>query len=153
MSEPQIASGQAAVSIPLGINSAKSRALPAILLVEDQELVREAAADILECEGYRVFRAQNAYEAKAAFQRYGEIVQLLITDVVLPGQNGLDLARELRSGSPGLRVLFVSGFDQNTWTRRSHLEGEGMYLKKPFSADSLLRVVKALEAPVETVIV
>lgn len=109
MSEPQIVQGQSAASIPLGINSLKSRALPGILLVEDQELVREVAADILELEGYRVFRAQNAYEAKAAFQRYGGIVQLLITDVVLPGQNGLDLARELRSSSHGLCVLFMSG--------------------------------------------
>jgi len=153
MSEPQIASGQTAPAIPLGINSPKSRALPGILLVEDQELVREVAADILECEGYRVFRAQNAHEAKAIFQRYGGIVQLLITDVVLPGQNGLDLARELRSGSPGLRVLFVSGFAENTWTRRAHVEDEGLYLTKPFSADLLVRAVKALAARLETVIV
>ena len=149
MSEAQIASAQTNPPLPVAVDSPKPRALPGILLVEDQELVREVEADILEGEGYRVFRAQNAHEAKAIFHRYAGIVQLLITDVVLPGQNGLDLARELRSGSQALLVLFVSGFAENTWTRRAHLEGEGLYLKKPFSAESLVRVVKALAARVE----
>lgn len=153
MNETQITPVPTPPPLSPQIHAPKSRALPGILLVEDQELVREVAADILECEGYRVFRAQNACEAKVLFHRYGRIVQLLITDVVLPGQNGLDLARELRSGSQELLVLFVSGFAENTWTRRVHLEGEEHYLKKPFSADSLLRVVKALAARVETVIV
>lgn len=153
MTEIQIPPAQTFLPPALPIDTPKSRTLPGILLVEDQQLVREVAADILESEGYRVFRAQNAYEAKLIFHRYGGIVQLLITDVVLPGQNGLDLARELRSCSQALRVLFVSGFAENTWTRRTHLEGEGLYLTKPFSADSLVQVVRALAAQVEKVIV
>jgi two-component system, cell cycle sensor histidine kinase and response regulator CckA len=109
MSETDIDSASTPLPLPFSIDAAKPRALPVILLVEDEEFVREVVADILEFEGYRVFRARNADEAKAAFHRYGEIVRLLITDVVLPGQNGLDLARELRSDDPSLRVLFVSG--------------------------------------------
>jgi two-component system cell cycle sensor histidine kinase/response regulator CckA len=142
MSEPQITSASTPLPVPLSVNAAKSRALPVILLVEDEEFVREVVADILEFEGYRVFRTRNAQEAKAAFHRYGEIVQLLITDVVLPGQNGLDLARELRSDDPSLRILFVSGFPENAWTRQEHLEGENLYLPKPFSAESLMQAVR-----------
>jgi len=142
MSETQTALAQSIPTPPLGMRAPKSRALPVILLLEDEELVREAAADILEFEGYRVFRARNAYEARTAFHRYGEIVQLLITDVVLPGQNGLDFARELRSGCQRLRVLFISGFAENTWTRRQHTAGETHYLAKPFSAESLMRAVR-----------
>jgi two-component system, cell cycle sensor histidine kinase and response regulator CckA len=142
MNETQLTSAPIPPAIPLSMDAPKSRPLPVILLVEDEELVREVAADILEFEGYRVFRARNAHEAKAAFQRYAEIVQLLITDVVLPGQNGLDLARELKTASPSLRILFVSGFPENNWTRQAHREDESSYLPKPFSAESLMRAVR-----------
>jgi two-component system, cell cycle sensor histidine kinase and response regulator CckA len=148
MNEPQVAS-EPHPALPLSINTQKSRALPVILLVEDEEFVREVTADILEYEGYGVFKARNAHEAKTAFDRYGQIVQLLITDVVLPGQNGLDLARELRSASPMLRVFFISGFAENPWTRQERLAGETLYLPKPFSAESLMRMVRQALLDVE----
>lgn len=142
MNERQIPLAQD-LTLPLSIDAPQSRALPVILLVEDEELVREATADMLEFEGYRVFKARNAYEAKNAFHRYAAIVQLLITDVVLPGQNGLELAQELRSGGQSLPVLFISGFPENIWTRQAHLlEGKALYLPKPFSSESLMRAVR-----------
>lgn len=148
MNQPQILS-ESHLALPLSINSQKSRTLPVILLVEDEEFVREVTADILEYEGYRVFKARNASEAKSAFDRYGEIVQLLITDVVLPGQNGVALARELRAASQTLRVLFISGFAENPWTRQARLAGETLYLPKPFSAESLMRTVRQALMDVE----
>lgn len=108
MSEPQILHTETLQPIAFTIDVKPSR-LPVILLVEDEPMVREVAGDILEYEGYRVLTARNAQEAKSAFHRYRDIVRLLITDVVLPGQNGRDLANELRTGSPTLRTLFVSG--------------------------------------------
>jgi DNA-binding NtrC family response regulator len=81
-----------------------------ILLVEDEAFLRDATCDILESAGYRVLKTQNAAEAISAFSEYNAIVRLLLTDVVLPGQNGRDLANELRSVSPKLRIIFISGY-------------------------------------------
>jgi two-component system cell cycle sensor histidine kinase/response regulator CckA len=81
-----------------------------ILLVEDEEFLRNATGDILESTGYRVLKTRNAEEATSAFRRYKTIVKLLLTDVVLPGQNGRDLANELRSICPNLRTIFTSGY-------------------------------------------
>lgn len=142
MSEPQTVPPLTIQSFPLTLDAPKLQTAPVILLVEDEALVREVAGDILEYEGYRVLKAQNAQQAKTAFHRYGEIVRLLITDVVLPGQNGRDLANELRIVRPGLRTIFVSGFPENAVTRRGLVEGEMLYLPKPFSAESLVRAVR-----------
>jgi two-component system, cell cycle sensor histidine kinase and response regulator CckA len=141
MSEMQTAQAEIQL-IPFTVDAAKFRAMPVILLVEDDALVREVAADILEFEGFRVLKARNAQEAKMAFHRYKEIVRLLITDVVLPGQNGRDLANELRTVCPTLRIVFVSGFPENAVTRQGLIDGEMLYLPKPFSAESLVRTVK-----------
>ena len=141
MSETQTAPAEIQL-IPFTVDAAKFRAMPVILLVEDDALVREVAADILEYEGFRVLKARNALEAKMAFHRYTEIVRLLITDVVLPGQNGRDLANELRTACPTLRVVFVSGFPENAVTRQGLIDGEMLYLPKPFSAESLVRTAK-----------
>src|SRR5579864_8441143 len=80
-----------------------------ILLVEDETLLREVTCEILESAGYRVLKTCNAAEAISAFSEYKTIVRLLLTDVVLPGQNGRDLANELRSVCPKLRIIFISG--------------------------------------------
>jgi len=80
-----------------------------ILLVEDENLVREVTCEVLESEGYRVLKARDAAEAMEAFRQYKKIVRLLLTDVVLPGQNGCDLAQEMRAIRPSLRTIFISG--------------------------------------------
>jgi two-component system cell cycle sensor histidine kinase/response regulator CckA len=80
-----------------------------ILLVEDENFLREVTCEILESAGYRVLKTRNAKEAISAFTEYKTIVRLLLTDVVLPGENGRDLANELRSVSPKLKVVFISG--------------------------------------------
>lgn len=82
---------------------------PMILLVEDEEFVRQVTSEVLQSAGYHVLQAREAIEATGAFRRHRQNVRLLITDVVMPGQNGRDLARELRSGCPDLKTLFISG--------------------------------------------
>jgi CheY-like chemotaxis protein len=81
-----------------------------ILLVEDESFLREVTCEILESAGYRVLKARTAAEAISAFDEYKTIVRLLLTDVVLPGQNGCDLATDLRSISPKLKIIFTSGY-------------------------------------------
>jgi CheY-like chemotaxis protein len=116
-----------------------------ILLVEDEHFVREITCEILESEGYRVLKARNAAEAKTAFQRHRKIVRLLLTDVVLPGMNGRDLATDLRAMNPRLRAIFVSGYPENAVTQRA-IEDGMFYLPKPFCAESLLRKVRQVLA-------
>jgi two-component system cell cycle sensor histidine kinase/response regulator CckA len=117
-----------------------------ILVVEDEAFVREAACDILEGEGYRVLRARDAAEAHAAFQQQPGRVQLLLSDVVLPGQNGPALAKVLRAALPTLKTMFISGYPENEVTRYGLVAGQTAYLPKPFSAESLLgRVRQVLE--------
>ena len=77
-----------------------------ILLVEDESFLREVTCEILESAGYRVLKTRNAAEATSTFGEYKSIVRLLLTDVVLPGQNGRDLAHDLRSVCPKLKIHF-----------------------------------------------
>lgn len=114
----------------------------AILLVEDEDFVREMTSEILESAGYRVLTARNAAEASASFFRYRRVVRLLLTDVVLPGQNGRDLAHELSGANSHLRTIFISGYPENAVTRHG-IQDEGVcYLAKPFSAEALLQRVQ-----------
>ncbi len=126
-------------SVVVEMEMAPSRAT--ILLVEDESFVREVTCEILRSAGYRVLKAGNAREAMQAFQCHGEEVQLLLTDVVMPGQNGRDLARDMRAICPGLRTLFISGYAENAVTRHWSRERGGFYLPKPFSVQSLMRKV------------
>ena len=96
------------VSILIGTDPPRGHGT--ILLVEDETLLREVTCEILESTGYRVLKTRNAAEAISTFGEYKAIVRLLLTDVVLPGQNGRDLANDLRAVCPKLSVLFISGY-------------------------------------------
>lgn len=132
------------------INTASHRGCGTILLVEDEQFLREVTCEILESAGYRVLKTGNAVEALSAFNEFKPIVRLLLTDVVLPGQNGCDLANDLRAICPDLSIIFVSGYPENAVTR-SGIQGDGMaYLPKPFSTQSLTRKVKEVLQQTET---
>lgn len=113
-----------------------------ILLVEDETLVRDAAGEILRSAGYRVLSAQNAADALQTFRGHPEEVQLLLTDVVLPDRNGCDLACELTAVSDQVKTIFISGYPENSFTRKGSLHPGWFYLPKPFSATLLLQRVK-----------
>jgi len=113
-----------------------------ILLVEDEAFLREVTCEILESAGYRVLKSRNAAEAISAFNECKTIVRLLLTDVVLPGQNGRDLANDLRNVCPKLRIIFISGYPENVVTQHGIHEHGMFYLPKPFSFQSLTRKVK-----------
>jgi two-component system cell cycle sensor histidine kinase/response regulator CckA len=113
-----------------------------ILLVEDEAFVREVVGEILRSAGYRVLKARQAAEAMRVFRRHRQEVGLLITDVVMPGRNGRDLARDLSSICPGLITIFVSGYPETVLTKDGALERGVFYLPKPFSAGDLLQQVR-----------
>jgi DNA-binding NtrC family response regulator len=122
--------------------AAAGRVRETILVVEDEDFVREVTCEVLEFEGYHVLKARSAAEATRQFHFCGDDVQLLLTDVVLPGRNGCRLARELAAFCPTLKTLFVSGYPQNELARHGLTEDGASYLPKPFSVEALTRMVR-----------
>lgn len=118
-----------------------------ILLVEDEGFVREVACKVLETAGYRVLSTRNAAEAKRKFRSCEEGIELLLTDIVLPGRDGLTLANELRAICPTLKTIFMSGYPENAVTLAGLHKQQGLYLHKPFSTESLIGMIRrTLEA-------
>ena len=114
-----------------------------ILLVEDETFVREVAFEVLCAAGYEVIAAKSADEATRCYDLQNGAVDLLLTDVVLPDENGLIMAKALRERNPSLRVLFVTGYAEhmNRGLRQDEL------LEKPFSKGSLLERVRRMLNP------
>lgn len=114
-----------------------------IMVVEDQPATAQITRILLESWGYRVIEAHCAEEALSIFERDGEGVHLLLTDVIMPGMSGPQLARELANRKPELRVVFMSGYPADQLN-----ESEATFLPKPFNPASLSRMVrKELDRP------
>ena len=113
-----------------------------ILLVEDDEMARELLVEVLEEAGYSVVPTAGPEEAlERARQREGD-VDLLVTDVVLPGMTGLELARELRARNRRVRVLYMSGYSDQALADRVGLGAQEAFLRKPFGNSALLDEVR-----------
>jgi two-component system cell cycle sensor histidine kinase/response regulator CckA len=118
-----------------------------ILLVEDEEAVRRLSAKVLERAGYRVLSAADGAEAIRAADVHDGDIDLLVTDVVMPGMSGTQLAAAFRTRNPEIRVLFVSGYTPDAVLRHGVREGELAFLQKPFSPAALAsRVREVLDA-------
>jgi nitrogen-specific signal transduction histidine kinase/CheY-like chemotaxis protein len=115
-----------------------------VLLVEDEPPVRQLARRVLEGQGYRVLEAATPDEGRRLWDEHGPGVGLLLTDVVLPGTSGPDLAAELRTSRPDLRVLFMSGYPETAIVHRGVLDPDTPYLQKPFPPTVLIRKVRDL---------
>ncbi len=112
-----------------------------ILLVEDEPLIRFAANEILQSSGYRVVAAATAEEALALVDNMDEL-RLLITDLMLPARNGIELAIELRERFPRLEVILMSGCARKVFTLPDNLVSATHHLVKPFSLVGLLDKVR-----------
>lgn len=110
-----------------------------ILLVEDEEIVREPTRRILERHGYTVLSASNADDAVTISKAHAGQITVLLTDVVMPGRSGKELAAEMEQLRPGLKVLFMSGYGEDVIVHQGFLEEGITLIEKPFSADQLLR--------------
>jgi len=127
-----------------GVKSAT--AAPTILLVEDEENVREFLNEVLTGAGYRVVTCAGAEEGLAAAAGNGTRADLLVTDVVLPDLGGPELASRLQTAYPHLKVIFVSGYPGSLLEKRGVKILESSLLLKPFTPEDLLdRVRRALE--------
>jgi CheY-like chemotaxis protein len=122
---------------------ARSDGAETILIVEDQEATAQITRILLESWGYRVIETHCPEEAISLFDRDGDGVQLVLTDVIMPGMNGPQLARELTRRKPELRVVYMSGYPSDQLN-----DAEGTFLPKPFNPASLSRVIrKELDRP------
>lgn len=112
-----------------------------VLLVEDEQAIRELVRIILERAGHRVFEAATPEEAIERFDAIDSI-DLLLTDVVMPAMSGFDLFHVLLERQPSLRVLFISGFIDYATFEPTIADKGAAFLEKPFSADALMRKVR-----------
>lgn len=117
------------------VNEEPSRKAGTILYVEDEKFVREVTSEVLRAAGYQVLVAKNAAEAMDIYEGWKTDVNLLLTDVILPGDTGGMLATRLRRSNPRLKVLYVTGYAEQMGIRRTANED---CLAKPFSTDGLL---------------
>ncbi len=114
-----------------------------VLLVEDDDSVRRIVHNYMERAGFNLLEAANAEEASDLAEVYEDPIHVLVTDVVLPGMSGRELADKLKSVRPELRVLLVSGFPRNTLVHTGAASGH-RFLPKPFTANKLLESVRSL---------
>ena len=103
-----------------------------ILLVEDDESVRALARTVLEHYGYEVIEAANGYAALQALIEQRDRVHLLITDIVMPGMSGAALVEQVHKLTPGIPVLFISGYIGESATREQLVNTQANFLQKPF---------------------
>jgi len=131
--EDQVVTMQSTGELPMGTET--------VLLTEDEQDVRDIARQFLESGGYRVIEAKDGAEAiQLAAQHRGKI-QLLVTDMVMPGMTGQELAVQLQSEHPGLGVVFMSGYSEHAATEMANADPSVRLLTKPFSRAAILRTV------------
>jgi CheY-like chemotaxis protein len=127
---------------------AASRGVETLLLVEDEEAVRTFMSGVLEASGYKLLVAGDGEEALRTAREHDGPIHLIVTDVVMPRMGGVTLARRLAPLRPETRVLYVSGYTDDSLAHRGVISPDVAFLEKPFTPDSLLQKVReALDAP------
>jgi signal transduction histidine kinase len=136
------------IYLPVALEAAEDRrtargatqavaATETILLVEDEHQVRNLTRAMLGRQGYRILDAGSAVEALTLARDTAVPIDLLLTDIVMPEMNGLELAKEIMAARPGIKVLFMSGYTDSAVVKQGILTAEMPFIKKPFTSASL----------------
>jgi len=129
-------------ALPEPVSAPTNGGVETILLVEDEVALRELAADFLVSKGYNVLQAGNRRDALRACHDYDGPIHVMLTDVVLPGGGGPDLAKVVLEARPDVRTIYMSGYPDRVLS--SDLTGDnGSFLQKPFSLEVLARTIRA----------
>jgi DNA-binding NtrC family response regulator len=113
-----------------------------ILLVEDEDAVRKLARKILETGGYTVLEASGGDQTRLVCVQHEGPIHLLLTDIVMKGPSGREVAENLAPLRPGMKVLYMSGYTDDAIVRHGVFEASTPFLAKPFTCDTLLRKVR-----------
>ncbi|TKB65022.1 MAG: response regulator [Nitrospira sp.] len=140
---PRVESDVAA-TVPVRLSGQPQRGTETILLVEDESSVRTLVRDELRKLGYRVIEAKNGIEACLLATQQAGSFQLLLTDIVMPGMAGQELAQHLSVINPDLRTLFISGYMDDLGIMAGQEEGSTSFLQKPFTPEVLAGAVRKL---------
>jgi DNA-binding NtrC family response regulator len=139
---------EAEVEGPAGEGAELAEGWETILLVEDDATLRRLAREILETYGYHVLAAADGREALRLREEYGGEIHLLLTDVVMPGMSGRELAERVSERWPGTRSLFISGYTDDAMIHHGIQRESIAFLQKPFTPDALSKTVrKVLDSP------
>jgi DNA-binding NtrC family response regulator len=113
-----------------------------VLLVEDEVGVRRLARRILDIAGYRVLEAANGDDAERLFARHADSIDLVVTDVIMPGCGGPELLGRLQVRAPALKVLYMSGYTEQSAARKTGIDRGLPFGQKPFTAAKFVRHVR-----------
>jgi CheY-like chemotaxis protein len=113
-----------------------------ILVVEDNEMVRTLACEILKRHGYTVVEARHGADALDIARRYHGAIHLLLTDVVMPGMGGPELVSRLGPLRPTMRIVYMSGYPADALDHQGLVDGEFEFLPKPIGVEALVRKVR-----------
>jgi len=138
---PRVEQPEDKVSMPLAFSEAP-RGTETILLAEDEQDVREVAREFLESGGYTVIEAVNGAEALRLASEHDSTIDLLVTDMVMPGMTGRELAGRLQQQNSGIGAVYMSGYSEQTAAETAKVDATMRLLTKPFSRGSILRAVR-----------
>ena len=115
-----------------------------ILITEDEKSVLDLATSGLQSYGYRILNARNSEQALKMAEKHKGNIDLLLTDVIMPGSNGRELAKKMQKIFPAIKILFMSGYTDEGIARHGILDKDAQLIQKPFSIQSLAEKIREL---------
>jgi CheY-like chemotaxis protein len=125
-----------------GTSSSQNGGSETVLLVEDEESVRQLVRETLESKGYKVLEADNGEAALRIVSNHSDKIDMLITDVVMPGMSGRELSARLCASRPQTKVLYLSGYTEDAIGHEGVVDPDTAFLQKPFTLQMLSRKVR-----------
>ena len=115
-----------------------------VLVVEDEDEVRNLVSEMLRFYGYNVLEAANASNALSIFEKYQKSIDLILTDIIMPQMSGTELIERILTHHPDIKVLYMSGYTDNTLVDHGLLADEKYFIQKPFSSANLVEKVRLI---------
>jgi PAS domain S-box-containing protein len=139
---PPARGGESQAEVPEPAKHAPHKGHETILLVEDADLLRPLVVEILRASGYNVLAAADGFEALSLFESSNGTIDLLLTDVVMPGMSGRELAEQVIERSPTMRVIFTSGYPDDTSIHTLIDQRHITFIQKPYAGTELLATIR-----------